>query len=136
MEINEKGITLIALVVTIIVLIILAGASISMISGENGILRRAVEAKEKAELSQNQEKIDFRELEDNIEDDTKNFDIEKVMDENPGELEVDTTDNNILIINSIEDLVAFSYNVNIVRIWYKVTIAVISKIPIIKAIKK
>ena len=112
MEINEKGITLIALVVTIIVLIILAGASISMISGENGILRRAVEAKEKAELSQNQEKIDFRELEDNIEDDTKNFDIEKVMDENPGELKVDTTDNNILIINSIEDLVAFSYNVN------------------------
>ena len=34
---GEKGITLIALVITIIVLLILAGVSISMLTGENGI---------------------------------------------------------------------------------------------------
>ena len=44
--IKEKGITLIALVVTIIVLLILAGVSISMLTGQNGILKRAAEAKE------------------------------------------------------------------------------------------
>ena len=42
---RNKGITLIALVVTIIVLLILAGISISMLTGQNGILNRASEAK-------------------------------------------------------------------------------------------
>mgnify|MGYP004561073017 CR=1 FL=1 len=42
---NQKGITLIALVITIIVLIILAGISIMMISGQDGILQRAGNAK-------------------------------------------------------------------------------------------
>ena len=50
---NEKGITLIALVITIIVLLILAAVSIAMLTGENGILKKASSAKEetkKAEL--------------------------------------------------------------------------------------
>ena len=38
---NQKGITLIALVITIIVLLILAGVSIAMLSGENGLLTKA-----------------------------------------------------------------------------------------------
>ena len=42
---NVKGITLIALVITIIVLLILAGVAISMLSGENGILTKAGTAK-------------------------------------------------------------------------------------------
>lgn len=41
---NNKGITLIALVVTIIVLLILAGVSIAMLTGQNGILNRASNA--------------------------------------------------------------------------------------------
>ncbi len=38
---QEKGITLIALVITIIILLILAGISIASIMGENGILNKA-----------------------------------------------------------------------------------------------
>ena len=38
---KEQGITLIALVVTIVVLLILAGVSISMLTGENGIVTQA-----------------------------------------------------------------------------------------------
>ena len=38
---EQKGITLIALVITIIVLLILAGVTIAMLTGENGILNRA-----------------------------------------------------------------------------------------------
>ena len=42
---NQKGVTLIALVITIIVLLILAGVSIAMLTGDNGILTQANEAK-------------------------------------------------------------------------------------------
>ena len=42
---NQKGITLIALVITIIVLLILAGVSIAMLTGNNGILTQANKAK-------------------------------------------------------------------------------------------
>lgn len=42
---NNKGITLIALVVTIIVLLILAGVSIAMLTGDNGILKQSRKAK-------------------------------------------------------------------------------------------
>ena len=38
---NNKGITLIALVITIIVLLILAGVSIAMLTGDNGLLTKA-----------------------------------------------------------------------------------------------
>ena len=48
---GETGITLIALVITIIVLLILAGVSISMLTGSNGILTQANKAKEVTEIS-------------------------------------------------------------------------------------
>ena len=38
---RQKGITLIALVITIIVLLILVGVTITMLTGENGILNQA-----------------------------------------------------------------------------------------------
>ncbi len=44
---KQKGITLIALVVTIVVLLILAGTSIAMLSGDNGIITNSKEAKTK-----------------------------------------------------------------------------------------
>ena len=52
---NNKAITLIALVVTVIVLLILAGISISMLTGQNGILNRAHEAKEKTKIANQDE---------------------------------------------------------------------------------
>ena len=51
---NNKGITLVALVVTIVVLLILAGVSINLVLGDNGIITKAKEAQRKsAEASQN-----------------------------------------------------------------------------------
>ena len=47
MKNNEKGITLVALVITIIVLLILAGVTILALSGDNGILNRASQSKSK-----------------------------------------------------------------------------------------
>lgn len=43
---EQKGITLVALVITIIVLLILAGVSIAMLTGDNGILNKATTAKD------------------------------------------------------------------------------------------
>ena len=51
---NKKGITLVALVVTIVVLLILAGVSINLVLGNNGIITKAKDAETKsAEASQN-----------------------------------------------------------------------------------
>ena len=55
---NRKGITLIALIVTIIVLLILAGISIGAITGDNGIINQAQKAKSDTEYSQWEEQID------------------------------------------------------------------------------
>ena len=52
---NTRGITLIALVITIIVLLILAGVTIAALSGDNGILTRAKDVKEKTEQAQKDE---------------------------------------------------------------------------------
>ena len=52
---GNKGITLIALVITIIVLLILAGVTIAALSGDNGILRRATEAKEQTNQKNDEE---------------------------------------------------------------------------------
>ena len=52
---SNKGITLIALVITIIVLLILAGVTIAALSGDNGILKRAAEAKEQTNQKNDEE---------------------------------------------------------------------------------
>ncbi len=54
---SDKGITLIALVITIIVLLLLAGVSIAMLTGENGILIQAMEAEEKTGIAESKEKF-------------------------------------------------------------------------------
>ena len=54
---QQKGITLIALVVTIIILLILAGVSIAMLTGNNGVLTQAKSAKENTRVGEVQEKV-------------------------------------------------------------------------------
>ena len=53
----EKGITLIALIITIIVLLILAGITIATLSGDNGIISNSIDSQVETELSQLQEKL-------------------------------------------------------------------------------
>ena len=59
---KQSGITLISLVVTIIVLIILAGISINLILGQDGIINKAKEAKQNMELAQVEEQEQLNEL--------------------------------------------------------------------------
>ena len=59
MKTREKGITLIALVITIIVLLILAGVAIATLSGENGLFARAKQAKQTQTESEMKEKLNL-----------------------------------------------------------------------------
>ncbi len=65
---KEKGITLVALVITIIVLLILAGVSIATLTGDNGILTKASEAKEKTEAASRKEQDDIEEILSTLDD--------------------------------------------------------------------
>ena len=56
---KNKGITLIALVVTIVVLLILAGITISLVFGENGIISKSKNAKEQTEISKVREQLEL-----------------------------------------------------------------------------
>ena len=63
---KEKGISLVALVITIIVLIILAGVAISTLSGENNIVSKANLAKDKHDSATKQEQNIVSSMEDDV----------------------------------------------------------------------
>ena len=67
-KLNEQGITLIALVVTIILLLILAGVTISQIAGSNGLFQRARQAVEKYKNAAEEEQIQIGMLEQYVTD--------------------------------------------------------------------
>ena len=56
---NQKGITLVALVITIIVLLILAGVSISLVLGQNGVLNQASNAVVQQNLASAKQEIEM-----------------------------------------------------------------------------
>ena len=56
---KESAITLIALVVTIVILLILAAVSIGMLAGENGIIKQAQDSKEKTDIADEKERVEL-----------------------------------------------------------------------------
>lgn len=111
---NQKAITLVALVITIIILLILAGISISTLTN-TGILDKTIEAKEKSERAKEQEQVDLSKIDDQIYDIQNAQNVVQVNDDYPG----DITDNNTrdgsqdnpYSVNSVEDLVELSWEV-------------------------
>ena len=76
---KQNAITLIVLVVTIIVLLILAGVTIATLMGNNGLLTRAQEAKQRTEVSENEEEgmlNDLNNMMENYTQTTEGFDGE------------------------------------------------------------
>ena len=55
---DKKGITLMVLIITIIVLIILAGTSLAVLPGDNGLLNRAIKAKQSKQVADETDKIE------------------------------------------------------------------------------
>ena len=79
---TTRGITLIALVITIIILLILAGISIGMLTGENGILTKASKAKEESKKAEYQEEIQLIITEKKIEKTTNLEETSRRMQDN------------------------------------------------------
>lgn len=115
---KQKGITLVALVVTIIVLIILAGISISLVLRENGIINLAQKARENYIDSETQEQNELEKLYSSMlvatNDDSKitismedldtliNTKVQKALKDNSGQLlftEADCTFSDAVIVD-------------------------------------
>ena len=92
---KNQGITLIALVVTVIVLLILAGVSIATLTGDNGILTRAQDAKNKTEQAQKDEENILNSYEDKI-NEYAGIDWNKVMANAKAPEEQETTSRNVI----------------------------------------
>ena len=67
-EINEKGITLIALVVTIIIMLVLAGVTLNLSLGDGGLITKTKKAVSEYENVQEQEAGDLKEMEELLKD--------------------------------------------------------------------
>lgn len=77
---KEKGITLISLVVAIIVLLILAGVSLSLVLGEEGIIGRANGSREQYEIEQDKEIINIALATAQMSADYKNYNAENIQE--------------------------------------------------------
>ncbi len=92
---NQKGITLLVLVITIIILLILAGITISALTGDNGIIENAGKAKEETEIANEKEIVEKATVQamgnnkyGNIEED----ELQSELDKETGEGKTDATD--------------------------------------------
>ena len=83
---RQRGVTLVALVITIILLLILAGITISALSGDNGILKNATNAKDETEIAQGKEQLTTIYLEESLDNLGGNIEIDEYLDylENKG----------------------------------------------------
>ena len=104
---NRNGITLIALVITIIVLLILAGVSIAMLTGDNGILTQATEAKEKNTIGEEEERISLalqslkmKKQADNVSTTVTSAELQKQLeDDGAKNVTVEDGENDNLVVN-------------------------------------
>ena len=114
---KNKGITLIALVITIIVLLILAGITIGAITSENGIIQNALSAKEQTEIANEREIVE----EATVRAMGKNKRGNIVKDELQEELDKITGEGKTIVTEDKEELGYFVKFVDSGRI-YKVSI--------------
>ena len=92
---NKRGVTLLALVITIIVLLILAGITISAITEENGIIRNAGQAKEETEVANEKEVIEkavVQAMGNNKYGILEESELQNELDKETGEGKTDATD--------------------------------------------
>lgn len=88
---EENGITLVALVVTIIVLLILAGITVAALTGDNGLIHNAGNAKEQAEIANEKEILEqaaIVAMGKNKRGDITKDNLDKELDKTPGIVEI------------------------------------------------
>ena len=114
-EKGNSGITLIALVVTIIVLLILAGISIGMLSGNNGILKKSREAKNDTIIGEEREQVELAYISAAVKklgDDVTYQDLQDELDISVGTNKTKVTINANNTLNVLFKDTDHNYNVN------------------------
>ena len=104
---TQNGITLVALVITIIVLLLLAVVSINIVQN-SGLIEKAKIAIDKHNKEAKKEQYVIDSEKESIEEVESGIKVEKVTDEFPGILEGKGTEEEPFTINSIEDFIAFA----------------------------
>ena len=92
---NQKGSTLLVLVVTIIILLILAGITIGILTGDNGIIQNAGKAKEETEIANEKEileKATVQAMGNNKYGNIEESELQEQLDEETGEGKTEATD--------------------------------------------
>ena len=92
---NNGGITLIALVITIVVLLILAGISIKVLTGENGLINQAKNGKDAVEISEEKEIVNTAVIQAIGKDrrgDLSTEELQKELDKQTGEGKTEVSD--------------------------------------------
>ena len=117
---SSKGITLIALVITIIVLLILAGVSIAMLTGDNGILTQAKEAKEaniagteKEQIQLAMQSLKMKKKADNVSTQLTPAELQKQLeDDGAKNVTVEAGENGSLVVKYADSKNQYTVNQN------------------------
>ncbi len=97
----NNGITLIALVITIIVLLILAGVTIATLTGDNGTLTKSNDAKEQTTIAEEEEAISLAYMACKANDYTKNVksdEMQKELEKNQYEVQVTSSGDDLIVL--------------------------------------
>jgi len=112
---EQKAITLIALVVTVIVLIILAGVSINLVLGDNGIITKAKEGKEDTIVGQEKEQVELayisaavKKLGDNV----TSEELQEELNISVGDNKTEVTEKDDNILNVLFYDTTHNYNID------------------------
>lgn len=110
-NVREKGITLIALVVTILIMLILAGVTIRFGLADHGVVKEAKETVNIYVESQEREQEDLENLRNTIKANRRTeSDKTTTTDKTPNSIEGEGTESSPYLIQSIEDLAIMAYN--------------------------
>ena len=121
---NSKGITLIALVITIIVLLILAGVTIATLTGDNGILTQAGNAKEQTEKADiiERAKIEIVGVQSENNGELPKEDLDRILKsyDKDGTIRIDDEGNRYIVTSK-------NYKILASDIWSKETPVIVAK---------
>ena len=124
MQKNSKGITLIALVITIIVLLILAGVTIATLTGDNGILTQAGNAKEQTEKADiiERAKIEIVGVQSENNGELPKEDLDRILKsyDKDGTIRIDDEGNRYIVTSK-------NYKILASDIWSKETPVIVAK---------
>lgn len=124
MQKNSKGITLIALVITIILLLILAGVTIATLTGDNGILTQAGNAKEQTEKADiiERAKIEIVGVQSENNGELPKEDLDRILKsyDKDGTIRIDDEGNRYIVTSK-------NYKILVSDIWSKETPVIVAE---------